>query len=235
MKIGLLECDHVDAEYIPVFGGYPEMFASLLQQSDVAVELVLFDVINGEIPHDIAACDGYIISGSRFGVNDNLPWLAPLENFIRLLDKKKKKLIGICFGHQVIVKALGGRVEKASKGWGVGVSVNTVFRKKSWMQPAKAQFNLLRSHQDQVVSLPESAELLAGNHHCTYYMLQLSDTILTLQGHPEFSKGYSRALMEKRRSLLGGACYDQALISLKMHLDDRLIAQWMVNFIKMNH
>ncbi|WBV66493.1 type 1 glutamine amidotransferase [Legionella pneumophila] len=118
MNLGILLCDKVSEVFVADHGQYPEMFANLLRPADSTLELTVFDAEHGELPTDIHAVDAYLISGSRHGVNDDYPWIRKLEEFVRTLHASQKKLIGICFGHQLIAKALGGKVIKSPKGWG---------------------------------------------------------------------------------------------------------------------
>jgi GMP synthase-like glutamine amidotransferase len=232
MKLGILKCDRVSDIFVAEHGQYPEMFDTLLRPIDPTIELTVFDAEHGELPADIHSVDAYLITGSRHGVNDGLPWVAQLEEFIRSLYSAKKKIIGICFGHQLIAKALGGKVIKSPKGWGVGMSQNTVINPKKWMNSSQTVFNLLVSHQDQVVELPLGAEVLASSDFCPFYMMQIGNQIFTIQGHPEFTKAYSRALMVSREDTLNEREFELGLKSLELHEDDELIAQWIMNFLK---
>ena len=99
------------------------------------------------------------------------------------------------------------------------------------MKPSCDTINLLVSHQDQVVALPPNAEILASNSTCPVYMMQIGNNF-TLQGHPEFSKAYSQALIEDRKDKLGHARYEQGLQSLKWNVDDTLVAQWIIYFLE---
>lgn len=232
MKIALILCDHVDAEFFPQYGDYPEMFINLLRPLIPDLQMVAFDATKGKFPEPSATFNAYIISGSRHGVNDNLPWIALLEGVIKSLWHGKQKIIGICFGHQLVAKALGGKVITSEKGWGIGRSATQVLQRKQWMQPPKSLLNLLISHQDQVVELPGQAQVLAQNSHCPYYMLQIDNTILTIQGHPEYSKDYLRALINKRRERYTSDVYAEAILSLEKEVDNALIAKWIHKFIE---
>ncbi|STX37818.1 glutamine amidotransferase-related protein [Legionella feeleii] len=232
MNLGLLQCDEVQEKFAPVHGRYPDMFARLLKKADPSLEFVVYDVRQGELPITIDTCDAYLITGSRHGVNDDLPWIRVLEDFVLQLNNAAKKVIGICFGHQLIAKALGGEVIKSPKSWGVGMSQNKMTQQKPWMIPQRDNFKLLVSHQDQVVTLPLNAEILAGSDFCPFYMLQFGDNLFTIQGHPEFTKAYSQALIEDRERILGKECYEQGLKSLQQDADDELIAQWIINFLR---
>ncbi|WED42083.1 glutamine amidotransferase-related protein [Legionella cardiaca] len=231
MHIGILLCDHVGEKFIAEHGQYPDMVAKLLHQADPTLTFSVYEVKQDKFPSDIDEADAYLISGSRHGVNDGLPWISNLEHFILRLHNAQKKVIGICFGHQLIAKALGGKVVVAAKGWGIGMSINKITQQKPWMFPQQNDLNLLVSHQEQVVELPIGAEVLAHSEFCPFYMLQISNHLLTVQGHPEFSKAYSQALMEDRKDILGEKLSEQGIESLHLKVDDNLFAQWIVNFL----
>jgi GMP synthase-like glutamine amidotransferase len=236
MKIGILQCDDVADELQPAFGNYPAMFESLLGEVAEDWEFVTYRVMDGELPHWIDDCDGYITTGSRHGVNDGLAWVDELERFVAVLAREEKKFVGICFGHQVMAKVLGGRV--IDRGWAVGMSFNTVDVKKPWMDsPGKSQsdsLNLVVSHRDQVSELPPGVEVLASSDFCPYYMLQYGSHMMTVQGHPEFSKAYSSALMEMRKTIIPAQRIAQGQSSLAADADDRMMARWIVNFFGWN-
>lgn len=99
------------------------------------------------------------------------------------------------------------------------------------MLPSLPAYRLLVSHQDQVTTLPDNAEHLAGSEFCPYGMYQIGNNILAIQGHPEFSKDYAETLMQYRRNRLGEPTFRQGIISLKKTTDELTIAQWMIQFI----
>ena len=127
-KIGILRADDVSPELASEYGEYPEMVENLLVSANLArgadaksLEFTSYPVNRQQYPSHIDEVDGYIITGSKSSVYDNEPWIAELHRFIRALHNSNKKTVGICFGHQIIASALGGKVEKATAGWGVGV------------------------------------------------------------------------------------------------------------------
>ena len=196
MNIGILLCDELEADLLAEYGPYSEMFVSLLRPVDPDVTFTVYDVRYGDFPIHLDAADAYLITGSHHGVNDGFPWISELEELTRRLHDARKKVIGICFGHQLIAKALGGKVIKSPKGWGIGMSVNKMTQHKPWMHPSLETLNLRISHQDQVVELPPEAEVLASSEFCPFYMLQIHNNLLTVQGHPEDSKEYTEALIK---------------------------------------
>jgi len=230
--IGILQADSVREEFQPRFGDYPEMFETVLGKTDPAVEFRHYNVELGEYPQDLDECDGYVITGSKKSVYDDEQWIHELMGFTRDLHQQQKKVVGICFGHQLIAHALGGETRSAGAGWGVGIHQNKVVSHKDFMSSATDEFGLLVSHKDQVTTLPAGAELLATSEFCPNAMYTIGDHILTFQGHPEFSNDYSRALMEMRREIIGESKLKAGLASLAGEPDNNLVSMWIVNFFK---
>ena len=230
MIIGILQCGKVQEKLALKHGQYPTMFNTLLKQINPTFTYTTYDVESGMVPSNINACDAYIITGSHHGVYDDLPWIPSLQMFVRKLHAADKKIVGVCFGHQLVAQALGGKVIKSPKGWGVGISKSHIIQHKPWMIPKRDELNLIISHQDQVVDVPRGAEILAGNDFCPFYMTQMGNT-LTIQGHPEFSKAYAEDVLEGRKAILDSTLFKEALQSLGLEKDDAIVARWIVNFI----
>ena len=233
MRIGILRTDSVRQEFQGEFGDYPAMFRAMLTASadDEPVEFRDYDVQHGEYPASIDECDAYLITGSRHSAYEDQPWIHRLADFVRELDAAHHKLIGICFGHQLIAHTLGGETRAAEQGWAVGVHDTCVLTPAEWMQPYRERFGLLASHKDQVVRPPDGAEIFASTDFCPNSGFTIGDHILTFQGHPEFSKGYSRALMDFRREMLGERRYNAGVESLEKPVHPSVVGRWILNFI----
>lgn len=232
MRIGLLQCDDVAPELRGAHGNYPEMFEALFREVDPTLEFQVWRCLDGELPEDIDAVDAWMTTGSKFGVNDGLPWVEALCGFVRELWQAGKPLVGICFGHQLMAKALGGEVVKSERGWGVGVSFNRIEARAEWMEPWQPGLDLLVSHQDQIESLPTGARALGGSDFCPNYLMQVGEHFLGVQGHPEFTKAYSRDLMALRRDLVGSERVREGEMSLSAPVGNTLMARWILNFMQ---
>ena len=202
MRVGLLECDHVDDRWRGIDGDYGDMFDALL-----GIDLVRYDVVNGVLPARADECEGWLATGSRFSVYGEADWIVRLQGFVRDVRDAGAPFVGICFGHQLLAQSIGGRTEKASVGWGVG-AIDT------WVEPDGADAVLLYMHQDQVVSLPEGATVLGRTDHCPIAMLQVGP-MLGIQAHPEFSAAYVDALLDARAERIGHELTAQAKASLE--------------------
>ena len=189
------------------------------------------------LPESLDAHDGYILTGSPSAVYEDLPWLPPLFAFIRRLYAAKKPLFGVCFGHQAIAMALGGKVEKSDRGWGLGLRTVPFFKPQPWMSTTseRPMVRLLHSHQDQVVEPPpkDEIETLAGDDFCPYSCLAAGNHLLTIQGHPEFDRAFLSAKIDLVAHELpdGGA---QARRSLDTPDDGTLFVRWLQRFWNMD-
>ena len=231
MRLGILQCDSVSGELRGEFGDYPDMFRQLLATEAVHPEFRVYDLTAGRFPAALDECDAWLYTGSKYSVYDDEEWIARAHELARELHERRRPTIGICFGHQLIARALGGRAEKAAAGWGVGVHTTRILEHRDWMDPPRERLSLLVSHQDQVVELPPGAELLASHDFCPHDMFQIGDHILTFQGHPEFPKGYSRATMERRRSIIGETTYREGIASLDSGIEPGVAAAWIHDFL----
>ncbi|WP_322998496.1 type 1 glutamine amidotransferase [Castellaniella sp.] len=233
MKIGLLQCDDVAPALIGPHGNYPDMIQTLLRAVDPDTQFQVFACHQGQLPDHTANVDGWVTTGSKCGANDDADWIARVSDFIRVLWQTRQPLVGICFGHQMIAKALGGRVERAALGWGLGAYQTTLEQQEPWMTPWHSQeLQLLASHQDQVVELPPQGRVLAGSGFCPIYMMQVGDTCLGIQGHPEFSRAYLEDLLDTRRDRITPERLLAARHSLRGSTDDLLVGRWILNFIR---
>ncbi|CAA0114564.1 Gamma-glutamyl-L-1-hydroxyisopropylamide hydrolase [Halioglobus japonicus] len=230
MKLGILKTDAVRPEWVPEFGEYPDMFVALLRQVDPDLEFAVYDVEQGQYPADIDEVDGYIITGSKSSAYDDKPWIATLMEFVRQLHSRRKKLVGICFGHQLVALALGGKVAKSPKGWGVGLHTHSFNTTPTWHDQGDTELNVLVSHQDQVLEIPSGARVLAGSEFCENAVTQIGDHILTFQGHPEFVSDYSRSIMTFRREVIGEEAYTAGMASLQGTHEGLRVARWIVKF-----
>jgi len=225
VKVGLLECDDVVGRFAEVRGGYREMFGALLP----AFDFRYYEAHRGQLPSSALECDAWMCTGSKYSVYDGTRWIGDLAAFIRSLDRP---YVGICFGHQMLAHAMGGEVAKAKQGWGVGVLGVEVLRREPWMDPPMKNFSIQHMHQDQVQRLPEKSTLLGRSPHCEVGMFRVGESMLGIEGHPEFTVDYGAALIKARRQQIGEQGAQKALDSLRGKSDGPTVGRWIERFLK---
>ncbi len=234
-RLGLLQCDIVPIELRDRFPDYPEMFAAAFATAGVEVEWQVYDMLENDQPKRINEVDGYITTGARVGVYDGLPWYTNLVALIQQIDAAKIPLVGICFGHQAIADALGGKAENSDKGWGIGIRSYHASEHPTWMTPALDEFSVPVCHQDQVVELPAGSRLIASSDQCPHFMAEFSETSLGVQGHPEFDVEYLDTLINLRDEILPNDISSMAKQSLGNEHNNVTIIRWIANFLRVGH
>lgn len=233
MRIGVLEAGRVPPDMADRHDGFGPMMERLLQGAEPGSSVAVYPVLDGVFPEATTAEDGWIVTGSRHGVYDDLPWMRPLKDFLRRAVADRVPVVGICFGHQILADAMGGRVEKSDRGWGVGIHRYRVSRPMPFMAGHAPEFAIQAMHQDQVVELPPGAEVIAGSDFCPYGALAYGTTALSFQGHPEFSADFSGELIRTRKgTLIPDATADAALATLSGGTDAATVGRWIVAFYK---
>jgi GMP synthase (glutamine-hydrolysing) len=161
-----------------------------------------------------------------------MPWVGALAEFVRAVHRSRKPFVGICFGHQMLAHALGGEVAPAAQGWGVGVLEVDILKQEPWMQPPKSQLRIQHMHQDQVQRLPPGAVVLGRSAHCAVGMFRAGETMLGIEGHPEFTPEFAQALIRAREARIGKERAQSALKSLSEPTDGPLVGRWIARFLR---
>jgi len=227
MRLGLLLVGHVADTSTHIAGDYPELFSGLLGPD---VELVRYDLDRDRFPDSGRECDGWLLSPSRCSVYDAHAWIRSAEDLLRELLATERPYVGICFGHQLVAQALGATVARADDGWQVGVQDYEIVASHPWMRPPRPSVALIASHEDQVLTVPDGAELLARSDGCPIAGLTIGPRAWTIQPHPEFVPELADDLLARREELIGAEKTRAARATLRRPLDRGIVAGWIRAF-----
>lgn len=183
MRICILETDtYADLpfeEFETISGMFQSWLGPVLHEAEWT-SIAVYDGAPLPNPDDY---QGYLITGSRYGVYDELPWMAPLSDFIRDIGARQIPVIGICFGHQIMAHAFGGRVEKSDAGWVIGAQ-------------SYGDQTAFAMHQDQVLEAPSSAAKVTAAPGCPIARIEYDFPAISVQYHPEFSAAFMEGLLD---------------------------------------
>jgi GMP synthase-like glutamine amidotransferase len=231
IRLAILDADTLYEPLRKEYGSYGLMFIDLLTASGANWDMQIYPVIQGTYPASLDAFDVCLITGSKFDSFADDAWIVQLREYVKTLHALKKPMVGVCFGHQLLAHALGGRTERSSTGWGLGVMAYPVLERPAFVSGPDI-VRLIISHQDQVRALPADARLLMSNEFCPYAAFYIPHLVLALQGHPEFSRQYALDLLSHRESRLPADAVAHARQTLQSDHDGLLTGQWIRRFVE---
>lgn len=220
MRVGIIEADTTGREALAHDGSYADMVARWIGPALPGAAFRPIGAFRGEaLPDDPAAYDAYLVTGSRYGVYERLPWMAPIESFLRRARDGGVPIGGICFGHQIMAHAFGAAVEKSPGGFVLGVEC---YRGK----------RAFAAHQDQVRTLPEGAAQVDGSGRCPIGWIGYEFPAISVQYHPEFDHGYYARMLDVYHEEFGEGAADRARTELDAALDRGAIARDFAEVLK---
>lgn len=240
LRLAILEADTpvpaANERYKGYFGVFRHLFARAVAPAalDSVLTLSGHDVVHNpdSAYPDLDDIDAILVTGSKHNAFDDDAWILTLVEYVRKVlthrcGDRTIKVIGVCFGHQIVARALGALVGRSDQGWEVSVVETTLTEKGRELFPGRETLvsfyairkcatgchdsgvmmlrNIVRPtqriqqmHRDQVFSLPAGAELLASTDRCGNHGFVIPGRVITVQGHPEFTEDIMDELLELR-------------------------------------
>ena len=233
LKVCILDNDNLDPAVADTYVSYGAMTEKMFAAAGVPWRFERFNTTRGEYPGSFDAYDAVLLTGSKADSFSDEPWVRTLRERTSELLKQRKKLLGICFGHQLIAHCLGADVGRATSGWGMG-RMSYEWLGATPLKPASADatLNLLASHQDQVKSLPDGATLLARSEFCPIAAYSVADHVFCIQPHPEFVEDYSAWILAKRPESVSVDRRASVRAAMALPHDGLDVARFMRDFVE---
>lgn len=238
-KFAILLAGHA-SEYIRnTYGGVSSLFKHML--SDVGETWDTYHVVDGNFPSDddLHKYEGFIVTGSFEDAHGSTPWVLHLCDVIQKAHRMKRKLLGICFGHQVISRALGGKTGRSAHGWELGlkkvVLVADAMYSKPYALKLPSSLSILEIHQDEVYKVPPGGEVLASSENTGIEIFAMGNQVLGIQGHPEFTEDITLDILDgySRKQRVSEEVIRQAKLSLREgKADHEILKKMCKSFIK---
>jgi len=233
VKVCILDNDHLDPAVADTYASYGAMTEKMFAAAGVPWRFERFNTTRGEYPPSFDAYDAVLLTGSKADSFSDEPWVRELRRHVTALLQQRKKLLGICFGHQLIAHCLNAQVGRAPNGWGMGrMAYDWVGPRPVKADAASPSLNLLASHQDQVLTLPVGATLLARSEFCPIAAYAVDDNVFCIQPHPEFVEDYSAWILQKRPDSVAAERRAGVRAEMALPHDGLDVARYMQSFVE---
>ncbi|KAJ9644671.1 hypothetical protein H2199_003634 [Coniosporium tulheliwenetii] len=246
LRIAILECDTPLTRTKSKYGGYGGVFKSLLEagadalgqpdlvSSKKGLDITTYDVVNEERYPTLENVDAVLISGSRHNSFENVPWIVKLVEFIKQLleEQDRVRVIGVCFGHQIVGRAMGVRVDRSDRGWETSVTpVNLTKKGRELFKLDKLMIHQM--HKDMVYDYPPGVEELGYTERCAVQGMYRKGRVITVQGHPEFTRDIVTELLETRHNqgIFDDKAFEEAMSRVANRHDGVAVASAFLRFL----
>ncbi|KAI0128189.1 class I glutamine amidotransferase-like protein [Hypoxylon sp. NC0597] len=209
-RLAILEADTPVPGVKAKYGSYGGVFRNLFERAcatlnppqplSAQLDLSYHDIVNDlDAYPDLEAIDAILISGSKYSAYENDEWILRLVDFTRrCLESGRVRVIGVCFGHQIVGRAMGADVGKNDRGWELSVTEHKLTDEGKRLF-GMDKISIHEMHRDVVFNLPQGVTKLAHTDVCDVQGMYEPRRLLTVQGHPEFTGDMVREILEMRR------------------------------------
>jgi GMP synthase (glutamine-hydrolysing) len=185
-------------------GDYDRWFARALVGAGVELRVLDLDA-GAPLPGGRPDADGVLVTGSPRSVTEHAPWMVRAGTWLRQQADAGVPVLGVCFGHQLLAEAFGGRVARSSRGRELGTvscELTAAGRADPLFEGIPARFEAQATHEDEVAELPPGATILAANGWSRIQAFAVGGCVRGVQFHPELDPATLGALAAARAPAL---------------------------------
>ncbi|KAF5669414.1 GMP synthase (glutamine-hydrolyzing) [Fusarium heterosporum] len=241
LRLAILEADTPQPQTRDRFGGYTGVFTALLeaaakpQKLKELVSIKGYDIVNELHSYpSLNDIDAILITGSRHTAFDNDPWILKLVEYTKkAIESNRVRVVGVCFGHQIIGRAEGAQLGRSNKGWEVAVTeVDLTDKGKEIFGLDKMRIHQM--HRDIVDKFPEKSIPLGSNDICEVQGFYSPGKYITVQGHPEFTEEIISEVLFNRHTvgIFTDEVYNDAMKRAPLPHDGVAIAKAFLKFYR---
>ncbi|KAI1300573.1 putative class I glutamine amidotransferase [Xylaria venustula] len=244
IRLAILEADTPAPGIKAKYQSYGGVFTHLFQRACAALPhpvplesrltLSAHDIVNDLTAYpDPETIDAILITGSKYNAFDNDEWIIRLVQFTkRCLEGGRVRVIGICFGHQIIGRALGAELGRNTRGWEVSVVEHELTdegKKVFGLQ----KMSIHQMHRDAVLTFPPGVTQLAHTEICANQAMYIPGQMISVQGHPEFTEEMVREILDMRKygGIVTDGIYEDGINRVANKQDGVLVAQAFIRFL----
>ncbi|KAI0541566.1 class I glutamine amidotransferase-like protein [Xylaria digitata] len=244
IRLAILEADTpvpgIKAKYQSYGGVFTHMFkracASFSHPVTLESQLTLssHDIVNDFTAYpNPETIDAILITGAKYNAFDSDEWIERLVQFTkRCLEGGRIRVIGVCFGHQIIARALGAKLGRNTRGWEVSV-VEHELTDEGKRFFGLEKMSIHQMHRDAVLSFPSGTIQLARTDMCDNQAMYIPGRMISVQGHPEFTEEMVREILDMRKygGIVGDDIYQDGINRVANKQDGVAVAQAFLRFL----
>ncbi|KAK3303706.1 class I glutamine amidotransferase-like protein [Chaetomium strumarium] len=250
IRLAILLTDEPLPSIAAKLGGFDSIFTSLLRAGCESLDppqpltsqltLTAHNVVGAaaagddEAYPDPATIDAVLITGSRYAAYADDEWIVRLTYYTRrLLDGGRVRVIGVCFGHQIVARALGAPVARSSAGWELSVTELELTEEGKRVFGVNS-LKIYQTHRDAILAYPPGVIPLARTELCPKQGMYVPRRLITVQGHPEFSQFMMTEMLRVRHAAgtIPDGAFEDAMRRVADDHDGVVVARAFLRFLR---